>query len=165
MWVTAVIQSHPKKNNYRKEGTGILNFINVFTALQSAFWRSKYTDLWDTNIYKTNFLSSVCQFELPQSRAQSARFIPASLLSYTQGSCSLFMPTLTSSDAEASLKYSLAIFSNPHIHSLWLCWEKHSVRAERSLNRSVFRAFPSQQQCFSPSTLQSYTQTWQQFSS
>lgn len=39
-----------------------------------------------------------------------------------------FVPTLTSSDPAASLKYSLAIFSNPHIHSLWLCWEITQLR-------------------------------------
>lgn len=42
--------------------------------------------------------------------------------------CPFFVPTLTSSDPEASLRYSLAIFSNPHIHSLWLCWEIIQLR-------------------------------------
>lgn len=150
MWVTAVILNYLKKKTFTwKREQRYLNFMNVFTTPQGAFQRCKYIfDLEDANIHKTIFLSPVLPIWTLQSRAQFGRFILENILRHTQGSCPPFMPTLTSWDPEASLKYSLAIFSNPHIHSLWLCWETHSVKAENNLNKSIFRTFASQLQAY-----------------
>lgn len=93
------------------------------------------------------FSSPVHQFEL-QSWAQFVRCVRGNMPCHAQGSCPLFVLTLTSSDPEAPRKYSLAIFSNPHIHSLWLCWETHSVRAPSNLNWFISRTFVSQLQAY-----------------
>lgn len=123
--------------------------MNVFTTPQGAFQRHKYiSDSQDANIYKTTFLSPVCQFELHKPEHNLQDLHQRNTLCHTQGSYPPFVPTLTSSDPEASLKYSLAIFSNPHIHSLWLCWEMHSVKAKNNLNKSIFKAFASQLQAY-----------------
>lgn len=80
-----------------------------------------------------------------------------------------FLPTLTSSDPEASLKYSLAIFSNPHIHSLWLCWENTQLRLRTTSGKLSSGHFPPQcrlreQGLSAPSPWSSHTAPWLLFS-
>lgn len=131
-----------------KEGTGISNVINVFTTPQGPFQKRKcISNMHYASSCKTITSLPVHQFEL-QSWAQFVRFVPENMWCHTQGSCPLFVLTLTSSDPEAPRKYSLAIFSNPHIHSLWLCWETHSVRAPSNLNQFIWRTFVSQLQAY-----------------
>lgn len=80
-----------------------------------------------------------------------------------------FVPTLTSSDPAASLKYSLAIFSNPHIHSLWLCWEIIQLRLRITSGELSPGHLPPhcrlrEQCCSAPSPWSSHTAPWLLFS-